>query len=587
MIAILTKFLKSFKGRMLLGFLSLSVILLVWASLFIFFSRKQNGLLLLTYHLEQLQNTYSESNRHLHDFVLSGYREDSFYLTRHQKDIDAYLNEQKNIEAGLQNIEKECGKFGIDIQIDINALAELHHRLLDSVQLMKQIYYEKGFYDFGNEGTLRHYAHLLENNPAFNKVDMLTLRRREKDYLLREDPKYIIEFSTYIDSILPHYASSPIVYTDLLKYRASFDSLVNNTRKLDILQNHGLYYQIKHLIQQLDSWYVRTNRIVIEETKTIDNEIKYALIGFTALVFGLTILLSGIYSKNLTKDIVKLNEMVSKYINSMFNDHELPDDAIVSNILEVQHLNKNFSLLKLSLKLVLSDLEEKINAEKNATSKLAANVVKLYQQMDEIEQQKHQIEQSEAKLNVFFNSSSSCHIMVGRDLDIIDFNMVAANFFSNLFETELIKGENILNFIKGTYQDYFICGFRDALDGKFSQEECLFLYPGKAVGIWWNISFSTATDKDGNIFGVSFSGTNINENKLHLNKINSQNDALSKIAHVQSHEIRGPLASILGLIYIIKEEGNFNQEYLDMLEEAVNAFDTKIRNVVDYTRQSN
>jgi signal transduction histidine kinase len=62
------------------------------------------------------------------------------------------------------------------------------------------------------------------------------------------------------------------------------------------------------------------------------------------------------------------------------------------------------------------------------------------------------------------------------------------------------------------------------------------------------------------------------------------NDALSKIAFIQSHEMRKPLASILGLINVIKaEDYEFQKECLLNLEKSANELDQKIRSIVQET----
>ncbi len=69
-----------------------------------------------------------------------------------------------------------------------------------------------------------------------------------------------------------------------------------------------------------------------------------------------------------------------------------------------------------------------------------------------------------------------------------------------------------------------------------------------------------------------------------MTQVASQNKALMDIAFVQSHEFRGPLSTIMGIMNVIKEE-NYNspREYMLMLEEAVGKLDEKIHVVVKST----
>ncbi|HEY0176577.1 MAG TPA: triple tyrosine motif-containing protein, partial [Pedobacter sp.] len=71
---------------------------------------------------------------------------------------------------------------------------------------------------------------------------------------------------------------------------------------------------------------------------------------------------------------------------------------------------------------------------------------------------------------------------------------------------------------------------------------------------------------------------------LLLKSSNARKDlALENIAFIQSHELRKPLASILGLINVIKAmDYEVDKECISMLEEAGNELDTKIRSIISH-----
>ncbi|MGI8635088.1 MAG: GAF domain-containing protein [Segetibacter sp.] len=66
-----------------------------------------------------------------------------------------------------------------------------------------------------------------------------------------------------------------------------------------------------------------------------------------------------------------------------------------------------------------------------------------------------------------------------------------------------------------------------------------------------------------------------------VEQIEERNKALKKIAQVQSHDIREPLTSVMGVMNLIKEE-NYpnNREYFKYLETAVKRLDEKICSIV-------
>jgi len=69
-----------------------------------------------------------------------------------------------------------------------------------------------------------------------------------------------------------------------------------------------------------------------------------------------------------------------------------------------------------------------------------------------------------------------------------------------------------------------------------------------------------------------------------MNHIEFQNNLLVDIAFIQSHEFRGPLSTIMGLMNVIKEdEYRSPKDYLVMMETAVHKLDEKVRLVVEST----
>jgi PAS domain S-box-containing protein len=85
---------------------------------------------------------------------------------------------------------------------------------------------------------------------------------------------------------------------------------------------------------------------------------------------------------------------------------------------------------------------------------------------------------------------------------------------------------------------------------------------------------------------ISLIGTNrdITDDILVQEKIKMQNKVLREIAFIQSHEVRKPLANILGIIEILKASGAMSElEIFDHLAESANELDQQIRAIVSKT----
>lgn len=91
------------------------------------------------------------------------------------------------------------------------------------------------------------------------------------------------------------------------------------------------------------------------------------------------------------------------------------------------------------------------------------------------------------------------------------------------------------------------------LKGEIIQRAIEIPIPNNA-GVWMDIKHSPIYDKENNIIGISFNATNIDKQKRTTLKIQDQNEQLRKIAWRQSHEVRGPVATIAGLCELLKRE---------------------------------
>ena len=77
----------------------------------------------------------------------------------------------------------------------------------------------------------------------------------------------------------------------------------------------------------------------------------------------------------------------------------------------------------------------------------------------------------------------------------------------------------------------------------------------------------------------------LQEKNLELEKINHE---LDRFVYSASHDLRSPLTSVLGLLYLlrveVKEEGA--QRYVDLMEESILKLDNIIRDIVAYSRNN-
>jgi PAS domain S-box-containing protein len=216
-------------------------------------------------------------------------------------------------------------------------------------------------------------------------------------------------------------------------------------------------------------------------------------------------------------------------------------------------------------------------------SQQAVNMVEFELSLKILKEQFAEAKNSENKLRSFFESSKSSHLLIGLNMEVITFNKTFRDIAFALFGKEITSGVNAVDFIYETYVDDFFNNVQTALGGEMVQHERLIKF-GDLEARWAKITYNPTYDGAGRIIGVSFNSTDITERKRNEEKILSQNEALRKIAYLQSHELRKPVASILGLMHLLKlEETGPKSQILQMMEKTVLELDETIHHIVKST----
>ena len=186
------------------------------------------------------------------------------------------------------------------------------------------------------------------------------------------------------------------------------------------------------------------------------------------------------------------------------------------------------------------------------------------------------IRQSEQNLLATINNTKDLIWSVNRDLNIIFCNVPYQEFVFSLAGVTPMAGDYVLGewgseaFIQSRTNDYI-----RALNGE------------SFTTVVEEFSNNPIYDHTGKIIGVNCIARDVSEQKRQMIKIQEQNEKLKEIAFIHSHNVRGPVASILGLteLFMIDPvEDEHNAEILKFLKIATNNLDNIIREIVEKTR---
>jgi hypothetical protein len=235
---------------------------------------------------------------------------------------------------------------------------------------------------------------------------------------------------------------------------------------------------------------------------------------------------------------------------------------------------------------LINNREKQIStSEKKYLQCIALQIVKRCERALEITNLQRTIEKADTLLYSVLNTNPDYLILLNDQLEITAYNNCASNFTRHFTGSKLEKGTKIINYISSEFAEEFGNLCKNAFNG---EKVCYEHFVNKKPyeNTWFCFTISPIHTNTSEIIGLIVTGTNINEQKKQEKTIKHQSDSLSIIAQLQSHQVRQPVTSILGLMSLIKEDNYIpQQEYLIGLEKATNQLDEVIQTIVSQSRR--
>jgi PAS domain S-box-containing protein len=200
-------------------------------------------------------------------------------------------------------------------------------------------------------------------------------------------------------------------------------------------------------------------------------------------------------------------------------------------------------------------------------------------------EQRKDIEQiitDEQNLRALINNTDDPIWLVDTNCNIIECNKSFKKWVSYFINRELDKGDHVLfNGQDKLYLDKFEMCYSLALNGRtFRTVEDMKVNNELR---YTTVSFNPVLDAEHKVIGVSCFARDITEQRKHLLRIEEQNTALREIAFIESHKVRGPVASIMGLEQFFNYDDlsdPANKEIMEGVSKLTKELDAIIREVV-------
>lgn len=360
---------RSFRARILLGFLVLKLVLIGWILTYLTIDKKTEQLEELKYNLNANYQEFSSINRHLQGFLIRGFRNPDFYRSSTEGEINTFFTRNRANMASLEAMGNDFADRGIKLNFRLNAINTANQMLSDSVKVMLELFRKRGYVNYGLEGKMRTAAHAIEELEVLDRAEILQLRRHEKDFLRRNSEDYVYNFNQLLNTHLKN-QQIPAEHSKLLAtYSIAFNDLVEIERQLGVSNYSGVYRHVQQLIAIIENGYAAA---VSEANFMISSsaaKLRIVLWWVSGLAIPIAIGFSFFFASSLTRDIRLLIQKVLSFKKSSFRTAP-HTPGFHPQTREIYHLNREFEQMAEELAVTLEKLEEdRAQAEQNSKSK--------------------------------------------------------------------------------------------------------------------------------------------------------------------------------------------------------------------------
>lgn len=180
-------------------------------------------------------------------------------------------------------------------------------------------------------------------------------------------------------------------------------------------------------------------------------------------------------------------------------------------------------------------------------------------------------------LKAIYHSSMYGKFYIGNDLQILYFNEFANKTIKQVCGIQLAVGDSfrpVLTYLAGIDRiQYTFNKIEENVDYKFDH------FDGKT---WWQINMYPVYDERQLKQGFAINIHDVTLEKDNFQKMETMLGQLQRIAWRQSHEVRRPIANILGIMELMRREHPdwFTHEYIQILKNATDQLDEVVQKIV-------
>ncbi len=357
----------SIKYKLRLAFLLIILIAAIGSSYSLFLILKSKEFLGYREQVVTMVMNLKEARIQEKNFILFDRKNETFLKTgtsdiliKHQYLIDSILQSIDSIALNVKSNDPL-------LYLNLASLKDGVHQYEKNFHELKNLYFIRGFKDYGLEGNMRGSVHALQECISdAEKVFAFSLRRHEKDFMLRKDLKYqeslvstAILFSDYVtQSHATHtttaYKSHNLRVID--EYVNKFNEIVEVEKKIGLSETEGVLGELNKSADELVKVSHDVFASVDHESRLIQKNAILLFLCSILLTIIAGIAINFILNNRLIRPLLLLNQVIKSEIEGSPRNNAI--DQITSKD-EIGDLTRNFKRMMEKMDNHMSIISEK------------------------------------------------------------------------------------------------------------------------------------------------------------------------------------------------------------------------------------
>ncbi len=353
----------SIGGKLKFSFSITTLIILLLTLAFFWFDRKDSELRGVSDQLNQISMKMERAGNVEKNFFLEESINLNFYETGKSELLEKHKQILKTVSQDLELLKYRDELKSIQIDKDVAHVTLKLEKFETVFDSLVALIIQRGFKSYGLEGDMRRAIGRVNNSGyEIDLAKILSVRRREKDYLLRKDDIYVkmllenvAELEDYVKKNVSNVFGKTYILSAISDYQKNFLEYVEKDKLIGIKKGQGLKNTLDELSKSIEFDLKQIRERANNRASGLRKNIEIAIVVIFIVFIISNFLLSYFTTKSLQVPIEGISADIHKVVSSNFQ--ELPTSDYSHRKDEIGRLSEDFREVVNKMQIYTSELQ--------------------------------------------------------------------------------------------------------------------------------------------------------------------------------------------------------------------------------------